>query len=342
MEGDINMSKVLNIVAVMAALPILAIASSAYADAAPGQIEQGDIYRVEDITSGAAFADNINATCGDTVAYRVRIHNGGPATLTNVKVAATLDQSTASTSHGSVVSVTADNNLDGATVTANAGVTTAAATAATYISGSTELLNYSATPGDESVIANLPDGILGSGVNIGSVGPLTPDTEEVQFEAKLSCPAPATPAYACTALGITAEDNRTVKVSNFTTTATNGATFTNASIDWGDNSTATTTSTPVGQTHQYAANGTYTITATANFSVKGQNQSATSESCAQKVTFSSTTPPTVTPPTTTTTTPAPTTLVNTGAGNTIGLFAAVTAAGTVAYRYFLGRRLSRQ
>jgi hypothetical protein len=38
----------------------------------------------------------------------------------------------------------------------------------------------------------------------------------------------------------------------------------------------------------------------------------------------------------------PTTLVNTGAGSTLGLFAAVTAAGAVAYRYMLGRRLSRQ
>jgi hypothetical protein len=56
------------------------------------------------------------------------------------------------------------------------------------------------------------------------------------------------------------------------------------------------------------------------------------------------TPP-VTPPTTTTTTPTPVTptkLVNTGAGSTIGIFAAAAAAGTVAYRVVLGRRLSRQ
>lgn len=63
-----------------------------------------------------------------------------------------------------------------------------------------------------------------------------------------------------------------------------------------------------------------------------------------KVTCSTPTPPPVTPPTTTTTTttPAPTTLVNTGAGSVIGIFAAAVAFGAVAYRVVLSRRLSRQ
>jgi hypothetical protein len=51
------------------------------------------------------------------------------------------------------------------------------------------------------------------------------------------------------------------------------------------------------------------------------------------------TPPT-TPPTTTTTTP--TTLVNTGPGDVIGAFAAVSAAGALGYRVYLSRRLARQ
>lgn len=55
--------------------------------------------------------------------------------------------------------------------------------------------------------------------------------------------------------------------------------------------------------------------------------------------------PPVTPPTTPSTpaTPgAPTTLVNTGAGSVAGIFAAATIAGIAAYRFVLGRRLSRQ
>lgn len=181
-------SKALTIAAV---LPVLALTGSAYAgNGGPGQIGQGDIYRAKNVTNNTAFADNINAICGDTVEFRVRIHNGGPETLTNVKVAATLDQAASTTSHGSQVSLSADNNLHGAVVTANAGVNTDKATTATYVSGSTQLLDYSTTPGNENVLKNLPDGILSSGVNIGSIGPLTTDTEEVQFQAKLSCPTP--------------------------------------------------------------------------------------------------------------------------------------------------------
>ena len=187
------MRKKLSILAAgLAVVPVLALSGSAFAGTEnPGQIEQGDIYRVKNINS-STFADNINATCGDTVQFRVRIHNGGPATLTNVNVAATLNGAS-STSHGSQVSLTADNNLHDAVVTANAGVNTSAATTATYVSGSTQLLNYSATPGGESVLRNLPDGILSNGVNIGNIGPLTSDTEEVQFQAKLNCPTPPKP-----------------------------------------------------------------------------------------------------------------------------------------------------
>jgi hypothetical protein len=55
------------------------------------------------------------------------------------------------------------------------------------------------------------------------------------------------------------------------------------------------------------------------------------------------TPP-VTPPTTTTTVTSttPTKLVNTGPGEVAALFAAVTAAGAIGYRFFLGRRLGNQ
>lgn len=173
---------------VLAAVSTVAIPSIAMASGY-GQIEQGDIYRVKDVTTNGAFADNISAACGDTVAFRVLIHNTGPETLTNVKVSATLNGAS-STSHGSQVSLSADNNIDNMVVKANAGVNTSATTTADYVAGSTQLLNYSATPGGESVIRNLPDGILNGGINIGSIEPLTSATEEVQFEAKLNCSTP--------------------------------------------------------------------------------------------------------------------------------------------------------
>ncbi len=53
------------------------------------------------------------------------------------------------------------------------------------------------------------------------------------------------------------------------------------------------------------------------------------------------TPP-ATPPATPTTPAAPTTLVNTGPGETAALFAVAVIAGTLGYRQYLSRRLSRQ
>lgn len=56
-------------------------------------------------------------------------------------------------------------------------------------------------------------------------------------------------------------------------------------------------------------------------------------------------PPPVTPPSTppaTPSTPAPTTLVNTGPGETAALFAVAVIAGTFGYRKYLSRKLSRQ
>lgn len=146
----------------------------------------------------------------------------------------------------------------------------------------------------------------------------------------------ATPAYSCDAFDVTADNaGRQVTVSNFKQSTSNGAAFTNAVINWGDNTTALTTNNVVGQTHSYSANGTYVLTATAHFTVNGQNVTAPTTSCTKTVTFSSVTPPVVT------TAATPTTLVNTGPGQVAGLFAAVTVASAFAYRLFLSRRLNR-
>ena len=137
------------------------------------------------------------------------------------------------------------------------------------------------------------------------------------------------PAYACELLKIEKTTGRTVKVSDFKTSQTNGATFKNVVINWGDNTTPMTTNNVVGQTHTFAADGTYNIVATATFVVNGVDKTATSETCQQTVSYS-TTP--VIPAKTT-----PTTLPSTGPADIIGIFAAVTVAGAVAHRYFFGR-----
>lgn len=140
-----------------------------------------------------------------------------------------------------------------------------------------------------------------------------------------------TPSYACDLLKVSKGDNRTVTISEFKTSQANGATFKDVVINWGDGTENLTTNNPVGQKHQYAKDGEYTIRATARFNVNGQIKEATSEACIAKVSFATPGTPT---------TPTPTVLPNTGAGEVMGLFTAVTAAGAVAHRLVLARRLS--
>jgi uncharacterized repeat protein (TIGR01451 family) len=119
------------------------------------------------------------------------------------------------------------------------------------------------------------------------------------------------PSFSCDLLSVTKGDNRTVTVNDFKQTAKN-ATFANVVIDWGDKTAPLTTSaSPVGQKHQYAADGTYNVAATAHFTVNGQDKTATGQTCAQTVSFTTATPP----PTPTPQPPA--TLPNTGAGDVI-------------------------
>ncbi len=131
------------------------------------------------------------------------------------------------------------------------------------------------------------------------------------------------PTYKCELFKIEKTTGREVKVSEFKTSQTNGATFKNVVINWGDGTTPLTTNNAVGQKHTYAKDGTYSITATATFTVNGQEKTATSEACKATVSFGSQ--------------PTPTTLPKTGAGDVLGIFAAVTAAGAMAHRYVAGR-----
>jgi hypothetical protein len=337
-----SLSKASIVAASVVILALAAFASSPAMADGLGQVGGGPIYRIKNITQNVDYTNPASANACDELEYSVRLHNPGYGSISDLNVTMTLPSATG-TSNTSTMTATYQGGAVSST-TATATVDLTSAQSISYVSGSTQLLDVNG-----NVVKSLPDGVTQSGINLGDLNGST--TEYVNFEAKVNCPVtpPVTPTYACTLLGLTAEENRTVKISNFATSQSNGATFSNAVVNWGDSTELTSTS-PIGQTHQYAADGKYTVTATANFSVNVngqiQTKSATSESCTQVVTFSSTTPPTVTPPTTPVTPPAtpaaPTALVNTGPGSVIGLFAASTLGGTVLYRRLLARRLSRQ
>lgn len=163
-------------------VPVVGLTGVASATAV-GQIEGGDIYRVRNVTKNTDFTDPVNADLCETVQFKVRIHNPGPDSLNNVNVKATLDSGKSKT-HSSKVTITA-SNANPSSTTDTAGVNLSKAGSLNYISGSTELLDA-----HSSKLKDLPDGILNSGVNIGSVGVSTEQKRYVQFEAKSNCPPP--------------------------------------------------------------------------------------------------------------------------------------------------------
>lgn len=157
------------------------IASTPVMAAAAGQIEGGDIYRAKNVTKGGAFTDPADATCGDTVQFRVRIHNPGPDALTGVTASATLNTAEG-TSHSSNMTVSA-TNANPTSTSDSAGVKTDKSSTISYVAGSTQLLDANG-----AVMQNLADGIVGGSVNIpGGVGVSTEQKRFVQFDAKIDC-----------------------------------------------------------------------------------------------------------------------------------------------------------
>lgn len=162
------------------AIAAVAVVSGPVALAA-GQIEGGNIYRVKNVTQNSAFADPANGTCGDTMQFRVRIHNPGPEEINNVRVAATLP-ATESKSHSSTVTVSASDAPD--VITDTAGVDLDKAGKLSYVAGSTQLLDPNG-----SALQALGDGIVGGGVSLPSaVGVSNNQMRLVQFSAKINCP----------------------------------------------------------------------------------------------------------------------------------------------------------
>ena len=85
--------------------------------------------------------------------FRVRIHNPGPEEINDVRVAATLP-ATVATSHSSTATVSASDAPD--VITDTAGVNLDTAGTLSYVAGSTQLLDPNG-----SVLQTLGDGIVG-------------------------------------------------------------------------------------------------------------------------------------------------------------------------------------
>lgn len=180
------MKKLLTLAVGAVTVPVIAFGAPVLA-AAAGQIEGGDIYRVRNVTKSGDFTDPASAACGETVQFKVRIHNPGPDALTGVKVAATLPSGEA-TSHSSKVTVSA-SNANPASTSDTTGVKLASAGKLSYVAGSTELLDA-----NNSKLSTLNDGIVSGGVSLtDGVGVSVDQKRFVQFQARVVCEKPVTP-----------------------------------------------------------------------------------------------------------------------------------------------------
>ncbi len=175
------MKKLLSVIA--GAVMVPAVAFSTVAATGMGQVEGGDIYRVKNVTKNIDFTDPVSATCGDTVQFKVRIHNPGPSALQNVNVTATLPGTTA-TSHVSKATVSSPY-ADPSSTSDTATVNLDKAGKLAYVAGSTELLDA-----HNGKLSTLGDTILSSGVSIGNVGVSIEQKRFVQFKAKVECETP--------------------------------------------------------------------------------------------------------------------------------------------------------
>jgi len=316
MKSLMQLSKLgLTLVSIVAVVTLGTGQAMAFTD---GQIDGGNIYRTEDLTQNTGFSATTTAQACDLLEYRVQLYNPGSATVDNVNVQADISNS-ALTSNESTIEITSSNG-DPSTTYGFTTVNFASAQTLSYVNGSTQLLDQ-----NNNLINGLPNGITigGTGVNVGNVGPSV--TEYVQFQEKVSCQTPSPTPATCNSLSTPVVVGKSVKINSVSYTA-NSATVTGISLNFGNGVVNTYQSSSFPVSYTYTNSGNYTITATVLTNLGNETASA----CNAGITIAPTP-----------TTPTPTTLVNTGPGSILPIFAGATAFGTGLYYWLLRRRLAK-
>ncbi len=184
----------------------------------------------------------------------------------------------------------------------------------TSAAASTVLKHTYAAPGIYTITVSVTFTVPG----LAGTQTVTADSCKTQVTVK---PAPAAE---CTDLTLIKNTSNSKEVTaNVIFNVTGDVHLTNISFNWGDNSAVTDNGVSTSATHTFQTDGTFNVVATLTFS-----NGVAKSTCEQPVSY-------VTPPVT-----PPTTLVNTGAGSTFGLFAVVATVSTLGYRFFTARRLS--
>lgn len=306
----------------------------------------------KNVTAGETeYKDSTNAKPNDEVQVMLWHHNrenpAGPQ-ASNVKV-----QFIVPSTEGTIHQITGISSADNAPTISDATTVNTApkVTKLNYIPGSAKFrYNKGAADGNPAcqtgfdyppancyVTVSLPDSIVTNGVNLDTIrgGPLRGcnahhETVAIKVVVKEK-PKPSTGV--CKVASLEVIGDRKVRVS--VTGTVENAEIVGYEINFGDG----TKSSKQTDVHTYAKDGNYRIVTRVQVKLAdGSTVWVTSEDCEKVVKFTADKPPVITTPPPTVT---PTSLPDTGAGDLIGIFTAVSLAGAVAYRFvWLKRQLS--
>lgn len=227
------------------------------------------------------FVDPLSATCavGEKFDVRTYIHNGanaeynnngsGSAVARNVNVAMTAPLGSTAKQFTFRSTISASN----AASKSDTGVLNCANNVRLKLVPQTVKV-YSRLAG----FSNAPDSAVNGNLKIGSrvagsgdVWGCWEDRVQIVYVVEVvAAPQPPTPSYVCKLLTVENLGGRKYRYT-LTATGTNGATFKNALYNFGDNTTKVDGLTTE---HTYAADGTYTTTASPRFTVNGQEVTA--------------------------------------------------------------------
>ncbi len=161
--------------AALALLPAFSVLFTApvFADS-PGQLSNGaSNYKVRNVTTNGTYAQNITATCGDTVKYSITLSNSDFGLLRDLTVKANMASG--------VISASATNANDQTTAVSGTAKVNTSKGSLVYVPGSTVRITS-----DNSNTTALANGIVTSGVNAGNLNGST--AIFVQFQATVDCP----------------------------------------------------------------------------------------------------------------------------------------------------------
>lgn len=221
-----------------------------------------------------AFSKSVTAQPNEEVEYKIQYKNTGTTQQNDVVIK---DQLPAGITYVPGSAVAASSASGGNYVKVSDNVVTSGINIGAYAPNGNAFVRFKAKVVDNSKLENCGVNTLVNKAIAETNNGSKSDTANVVVSKTCN-----QPAYTCDSISAS-KISRTQYSFTAHATASNGATITGYTFNFGDN-TAPVTSTNATVNHTYAAAGTYTVVLTANFKVNGEDKTATSASCKVMVT----------------------------------------------------------